>query len=87
MLAPSIAVSPYWRSYPTELETPGMRAVLGMMIVLTPGTVAYGEFRDAEGRWCIGVHGLHAAGEEEAAAAMAHIRRRLERPLRRMELL
>ena len=40
VLAPRIAVSPHWVLFRTRLETPTMRAVLGSMIVMTPGTIA-----------------------------------------------
>ena len=87
VLAPHIAVSPYWLQYRTELETPAMRAVLGSMIVMTPGTVAYGEVEAEEGVWIIGVHALHADGEADAQNTIDRIRGRFESRLRQMETL
>jgi multicomponent Na+:H+ antiporter subunit E len=87
VLAPRIAVSPYWLRYRTELETPAMRAVLGSMIVMTPGTVAYGEAEAEEGAWIIGVHALHAEDEADAQKTIDRIRGRFESRLRKMETL
>ena len=87
VLAPHIAVSPYWLQYRTELETPAMRAVLGSMIVMTPGTVAYGEVEAEEGVWIIGVHALHADVEADAQNTIDRIRGRFESRLRKMETL
>jgi multisubunit Na+/H+ antiporter MnhE subunit len=84
VFAPRIAVCPRWIRFRTELQSPGMRALLGVMVTLTPGAVTYEESRDAEGAWCIGIHVLDTADE---AATVARIRTRLERPLRAMEVL
>ena len=87
VLAPRIAVSPHWLRYRTDLETPAMRAVLGSMIMMTPGTVAYGESEAEEGVWIIGVHALHADGEADAQDTIDRIRARFESRLRKMETL
>ena len=87
VLAPRIAVSPYWLQFRTELETPAMRAVLGSMIVMTPGTVAYGETEVEEGVWIIGVHALHVDDEADAQNTIDRIRGRFESRLRKMETL
>jgi multicomponent Na+:H+ antiporter subunit E len=85
VLSPRIAVHPYWLQYRTELETPAMRAVLGSMIVMTPGTVAYGATESADGVWTIGVHALHAEDEADAQKAINRIRDRFESRLIKME--
>jgi len=87
VLAPRIRVSPHWLRYRTELETPAMRAVLGSMIVMTPGTVAYKETEAEEGVWTIAVHALHAKDEEDAQKTLDRIRDRFESRLRQMETL
>jgi multisubunit Na+/H+ antiporter MnhE subunit len=85
VLAPRIAVRPYWLRFRTELETPTMRAVLGTMIVMTPGTVAYGEIEAADGAWIIGVHALNAKDAADAQATLDRIRKRFESRLKQME--
>jgi multicomponent Na+:H+ antiporter subunit E len=87
VLAPRIRVSPHWLQYRTELETPAMRAVLGSMIVMTPGTVAYKETETEEGVWTIAVHALHAKNEQEAQKTLDRIHDRFESRLRQMETL
>ena len=73
VFAPRIEVCPHWLRYHTELETPAMRAVLGSMIVMTPGTLAYKETEAEEGGWTIAVHALHAKDEEEAQKTLDRI--------------
>ena len=85
VLAPRLEVRPYWLELRTTLETPAMRAVLGSMIVMTPGTVAYGETEAEDGAWIIGVHALHAKDEADAQQAIERIRRRFESRLKKME--
>lgn len=85
VLAPRIAVHPHWLRFRTELETPAMRAILGTMIVMTPGTVAYGEIESADGAWVIGVHALDAKSEADAQASLDRIRERFESRLKKME--
>ena len=87
VFTPRIKVSPHWLQYHTELETPAMRAVLGSMIVMTPGTVAYKETGAEEGGWTIAVHALHAKDEEEAQKILDRIHERFESRLRQMETL
>ena len=87
VLAPRIRVSPHWLQYRTELETPAMRAVLGSMIVMTPGTVAYEETEAEEGVWTIAVHLLHAKDGEEAQKTLDNIHDRFESRLKKMEAL
>ena len=87
VLAPRIEVSPHWLQFRTVLETPAMRAALSAMIIMTPGTVSYGEIEVDEGVWMIGVHALHAGDEAATAAAIERIRQRFETRLRRMEIL
>jgi len=87
VLAPRIQVSPHWLQYRTRLETPAMRAVLGSMIVMTPGTVAYKETEADEGVWTIAVHALHAKDAEDAQKTLDRIHDRFESRLRQMEAL
>jgi len=87
VLAPHMQVSPHWLRYHTELETPAMRAVLGSMIVMTPGTVAYKETEAEEGGWIIAVHALHAEDKEEAQKTLDRIHDLFESRLRQMETL
>jgi multisubunit Na+/H+ antiporter MnhE subunit len=87
VLAPRIAISPCWLQFRTSLETPAMRAVLGSMIVMTPGTVAYGETQAEDGAWIIGVHALHVEGEADLSEVIDQIRRRFESRLKQMEML
>jgi len=87
VFAPRIKVSPHWLQYHTELETPAMRAVLGSMIVMTPGTVAYKETEAEEGGWTIAVHALHAQDEAEARKTLDRIHEQFESRLRQMETL
>lgn len=77
VLAPRLVVRPRWLRYRTTLETPALRALLGVMVSMTPGTLTVEE----EGDELI-IHVLDAAGEQEVAQ---RIRRRLEAPLRRLE--
>ena len=85
LLAPRVAVRPHWLRFRTTLETPAMRAILGTLIVMTPGTVAYGETETADGVWIIGVHALDAKGGADAQAALDRIRERFESRLKQME--
>jgi multicomponent Na+:H+ antiporter subunit E len=87
VFAPRIKVSPHWLQYHTELETPAMRAVLGSMIVMTPGTVAYKETEAEEGGWTIAVHALHARDEQAAQKTLDRIHDLFESRLRQMEIL
>jgi multicomponent Na+:H+ antiporter subunit E len=87
VFAPRIRVRPHWLRYHTELETPAMRAVLGSMIVMTPGTVAYKETEAEKGVWTIAVHALDAKDEEAAQKTLDRIHERFESRLRKMETL
>ncbi len=87
ILAPRVVVTPYWISFRTELETPAMRAFLGTLIVMTPGTVAYGEAQTEDGAWLINIHVLHGKDAEDAQNAVDRIRRRFETRIRQLEIL
>ena len=87
VLAPQVRVTPHWLQYRTELETPAMRAVLGSMIVMTPGTVAYRETAVEDGTWTIAVHALDAGNEAQAQKTLDHIRDVFESRLKQMEAL
>jgi multicomponent Na+:H+ antiporter subunit E len=87
VLAPQIVISPCWLQFRTSLETPAMRAVLGSMIVMTPGTVAYGETEAEDGVWIIVVHALHVEGEAGLSKVIDQIRTRFESRLKQMEML
>ena len=84
VLAPRIAVRPGWVRFRSELETPALRALLGAMVSLTPGTLTYEESEDESGSWSMSLHVLDLGDEE---ALVAHLRERFEAPLRRLEEL
>jgi multicomponent Na+:H+ antiporter subunit E len=84
IFAPRISVQPRWIRFRTRLQTPAMRALFGVMISLTPGTVTAEDREDEDGGWIIGVHALDAADDD---VVVARIRSHLEAPLERMESL
>ena len=84
VLAPRIDVQPGWIRYRSELETPALRALLGAMISLTPGSLTYEESLLPDGSWSIALHVLDMRDE---AHVVEQIRRRFEAPLRAMERL
>jgi multicomponent Na+:H+ antiporter subunit E len=84
VLAPRIDVRPGWIHFRTDLETPVMRALLGTMLSLTPGSLTYEESRAEEGGWAIGLHILDLRDEPRV---VARIRTRFEQPLHKMENL
>lgn len=83
VLAPRIDVRPGWIRFRSELETPAMRALLGAMLSLTPGSVTYEDLSSEEGCF-ICLHVLDLRDEEKL---VDHIRRRFEAPLHEMERL
>ena len=87
VLAPQVVINPYWLQFRTSLETPAMRAVLGSMIVMTPGTVAYCETEAEDGSWIIGTHALNMKDQADAEEAVKQIRERFESRLKLMETL
>ena len=78
VFGPSRRVQPHWLSFRTELESPALRALLGMLISLTPGTMTV----DVEEDGTVWVHVLVAEDDE---AVVRRLRTVLERPLRRLE--
>ena len=76
--APARLVQPHWLQFSSELESPALRALLGTMISLTPGTMTV-ELDDDGTIW---VHVLVAEDDNEV---IRRIRDVLERPLRRLE--
>jgi multisubunit Na+/H+ antiporter MnhE subunit len=84
VLAPRIDVRPRWIHFRTELETPAMRALLGVMISLTPGSLTYEESLSQDGSMVIGIHVLNLRDE---ARLLEQIRRQFEAPLHEMEQL
>jgi len=84
VLAPRIRVRPHWIRFRTELESPAMRAALGLMIALTPANSTAEEDETEDGGFAIGLHVLDA---EDPQPGVDRIRRRLEAPLRRLERL
>ncbi|MBW2527167.1 MAG: Na+/H+ antiporter subunit E [Deltaproteobacteria bacterium] len=78
VFGPSRLCEPHWLHFRTELEHPSLRALLGVLISLTPGTLTC-EI-DADGT--VWVYVLVA---EDDAKAIARLRRVLEAPLRRLE--
>jgi multisubunit Na+/H+ antiporter MnhE subunit len=83
VLAPRIDIRPGWIRFRSDLETPAMRALLGAMLSLTPGSVTYEDVSSEEGCY-ICLHVLDLRDEERL---VDHIRRRLEAPLHAMEVL
>lgn len=69
---------PHWLHFETTLQSPALRTLLGVLISLTPGTLTC----EIEPDGMVWVHVLVA---ENDAAAIARLRRVLERPLRRLE--
>jgi len=83
VLSPRIDVRPGWIRFRSELETPAMRALLGAMLSLTPGSVTYEDLSSEDG--CILC--VHVLDLRDEAALVAQIRRRFEAPLHEMERL
>jgi len=83
VLSPRIDVDPCWVHFDTVLESPALRALLGVMISLTPGTLVCDEFERPDGGVCLW---LHILDTDDAPAAVARIRERLEAPLRSLEI-
>jgi multicomponent K+:H+ antiporter subunit E len=84
VLAPRIDVKPSWIRFSTELESPAMRVVLGVVISLTPGSLTYEESISEHGACEIALHVLDLRDEE---GLVQRIRTRFEAPLRAMETL
>ncbi len=84
VLAPRIDVHPGWTRFNTELETPAMRAVLGLMLSLTPGSLTYEESISEDGVCNLAIHVLDLRDEQRL---LDQIRTRFEAPLRAMETL
>ncbi len=84
VLAPGIDVRPGWVRFTTELETPAMRVVFGVMVSMTPGTITYEETISEDGLCSLELHVLDLRDEE---GMLARIRTRFEAPLRAMETL
>ena len=82
--APKIAVEPRWIRMRTDLVAPAMRATLGLMVSMTPGTVCCEELEEPDGGFSIGIHALSAKDED---SVVLRIRERFEAPLLRMESL
>jgi len=80
VLAPRIEITPRWVHSRTALETPGLRAMLGVMISMTPGTITCEE-GGPDGR-TVWIHALDARTDAEVTE---RIRARLEAPLRALE--
>ena len=73
VLAPRLRVRPRWVIYPTELESPILRTLLGLMISLTPGTVT-ADLRSAH-------LVVHVLDTDDEAEVIDRIRDRFEAPL------
>ena len=84
VLAPRIDVHPGWIRFDTELETPAMRALLGVVVSLTPGSITYEESISEDGTCDIALHVLDLRDEDRL---VERIRVRFEAPLRAMETL
>ena len=81
VLAPRIEVQPRWVHFELALESPALRALLGVMISLTPGTLVCDEAPHEDGFhvW------IHVLDSDDPEAVINRIRRRLEAPLRALE--
>jgi multisubunit Na+/H+ antiporter MnhE subunit len=84
VLAPRIDVCPGWIRFETELETPAMRVLFGVVLSLTPGSLTYEESISEDGACDISLHVLDLRDEERL---VEKIRARFEAPLRAMETL
>jgi multicomponent Na+:H+ antiporter subunit E len=87
IFSPRIDIQPYWVDFNSELETHTSRALLGLMISMTPGSITCEEIEECEGgfRTChVRIHLLNAVDPD---AALERIRRRLEAPLLQLERL
>lgn len=84
VFAPKIEVEPRWIRMRTDLASPAMRATLGLMVAMTPGTVCCEELEDPEGGFSIDIHALSAKDDD---SVVSRIRERFEAPLLRMESL
>jgi multicomponent K+:H+ antiporter subunit E len=82
--APRIAVEPRWIRMRTALVSPAMRATLGLIVAVTPGTVCCEELEDPDGGFSIVIHALDAKDDD---SVVLRIRERFEAPLLRMESL
>lgn len=79
IFAPKIDVSPMWIRYPSELESPRLRAILGMMISMTPGTIT------CSAQYSDRVLIIHVISADDEQETVDRIRDVLEKPLRRIE--
>jgi multisubunit Na+/H+ antiporter MnhE subunit len=84
VLAPRMDVQPGWIRLSTELETPAMRVLLGVVLSLTPGSLTYEESISEDGVCELSLHVLDLRNEERL---VERIRARFEAPLREMETL
>ena len=78
VFGPARLVQPHWLKFSSKLESPALRALLGTMISLTPGTMTV----DLEDDGTFWVHVLVAEDDE---AVVRRIHDVLERPMRRLE--
>lgn len=82
ILGPEAAIRPRFVWVPLDLKSPHGALTLAGMITMTPGTIS-AEFTP-DRRWLL-VHALHVDGGDEGAAALvASIKERYERPLIRI---
>ncbi len=84
VLAPRIDIQPGWIRFATELETPALRVLLGVVLSLTPGSIVYEESTSPDGTCSIAIHVIDLRDEERV---IDRVRRRFEAPLRAMETL
>ena len=84
ILSPRIEIEPGWIEVPCSLQTTPMRALLGTLLTLTPGSLTFEEKTDENGRWTIHMHLLDTRGGE---TSLERALQRFEAPLRRMEEL
>ncbi len=78
VFGPSHLIAPHWLAFRTELQSPALRATLGALVCLTPGTLTADVEED-------GTVWLHVLVAEDDTSVVARLRERLEAPLRRLE--
>lgn len=79
IFAPRINVSPKWIRYPSDLQSHRLRALLGMMISMTPGTIT------CSAQYSDRVLIIHTLSADDEQQTIDRIRDVLEKPLRRLD--
>jgi multisubunit Na+/H+ antiporter MnhE subunit len=87
IFAPRIDIQPAWVDYRSELESHASRALLGLMIAMTPGSITCEEIEDLEEGSEVCHVRIHLLNSKDPDAALERIRTRLEAPLLKLERL